>query len=263
MGEFEFDAATRLSAGAPAFTAEITDRWSGMAGVNGGFMLALTTRAMARVAPFPDPVVVSGFYLRPGSAGLAQVRTELIRAGRTTAFTQASLWRDGKETVRATAAFTDLDKTGDPAQPVFTGAAMPSLPPPADCYALTAGAVPGVSIADRMEYRAIEEPGWFRGRPTGIPSAEFYMRLRDGREPDLMSLPLFVDAAAPVVLEVAGLSTTVELTVHLRARPAPGWLTCRAVTRYVAGGYHEEDFEIWDAAGTLVAQSRQLALLLK
>jgi Acyl-CoA thioesterase C-terminal domain len=64
------------------------------------------------------------------------------------------------------------------------------------------------------------------------------------------------------VLEVGVLSTTVQLTVHLRARPAPGWLACRAATRFVAGGYNEEDFEIWDSAGALVAQSRQLALIL-
>ncbi len=33
-----------------------------------------------------------------------------------------------------------------------------------------------------------------------------------------------------------------------------------AFARFVGGGYHEEDFEIWDSAGALVAQSRQLAL---
>ena len=40
-----------------------------------------------------------------------------------------------------------------------------------------------------------------------------------------------------------------------------GWLACRVATRFVIGGYHEEDFEIWDSTGALVAQSRQLARL--
>ena len=56
-------------------------------------------------------------------------------------------------------------------------------------------------------------------------------------------------------------SVTLELTAHLRARPAAGWLACRMATRYVTNGYHEEDFEIWDSRGHLVAQARQLALL--
>ena len=88
------------------------------------------------------------------------------------------------------------------------------------------------------------------------------MRFADGREADLLSLPLLVDSTAPSVLELGAGSTTIQLTVHLRAHPAPGWLACRAVTRFVSGGYHEEDFEVWDAAGALVAQSRQLALIL-
>jgi hypothetical protein len=71
-----------------------------------------------------------------------------------------------------------------------------------------------------------------------------------------------VDAAPPVVLDFdVTESATVELTVQLRARPAPGWLACRVTTRAVLNGLHDEDFEIWDSTGTLVAQSRQLAVL--
>ncbi len=261
---FEFDADTRLAGDGPVFTAQITDRWCGMAGVNGGFMLALCTRALGRVLPFADPVVVSAFFLRPGSAGQAQVTTEVVRAGKTTAFGQASLWRDGKEIVRATAAYTDLAKAAERAAgrgaPAYTGSTPPSLPPPEQCAEMPS--MSGVTLTERLEYRPGAAPGWLTGQPSGDPAAEFWTRFRDGREPDLASLPLLVDAAAPVVLEVGALSTTIELTVHLRAHPASGWLACRALTRHVGGGYHEEDFEIWDCAGTLVAQSRQLALVL-
>lgn len=262
-GESEFDADTRLSGGGPGFEIGLGDRWSGLPGVNGGFLLAVCTRALARVLPFPDPVVVSGYYLRPGSPGPARVTTEVIRAGKTTAFGQASLWRDGKEVLRATAAFTDLAQVAARSPgPEFAAGAAPELPPPEQCAGLRQGPARGISIVDRFEYRAPVPPGWLRGRPSGDPRYEFWMRFRDRREPDLMSLPLFVDAAAPAVLELGAASTTVELTVHLRARPAPGWLACRTWTKYVTGGYHEEDFEVWDSAGTLVAQSRQLALLL-
>jgi hypothetical protein len=56
---------------------------------------------------------------------------------------------------------------------------------------------------------------------------------------------------------------TLELTVHVRAVPVDGPLRVRVRTQFVHGGLFEEDGEYWDAAGTLVAQSRQLALLPK
>lgn len=73
---------------------------------------------------------------------------------------------------------------------------------------------------------------------------------------------MLVDVMAPVLLELGLGSTTVQLTVHVRARPAAGWLACRAVTRTVAAGLHKEDVELWDSTGRLVAQSRQLGLVL-
>jgi acyl-CoA thioesterase len=263
VGEFEFDADTRLSGYGPEFETALPADWGGGPGVNGGFMLALCARALARVLPFPDPLVVSGFYLRPGSPGPARVSTEVIRAGKTTAFGEAGLWRDGKQVLRTTAAFTDLAQTAARSpERVFSASAAPCLPPPEECFGFDPGAVRGVSIAGHFDYRMAARPGWLSGQPTGDPRHEFWMRFRDGRPADLLALPLIVDAAAPAVLELGIASTTVELTVHLRARPAPGWLACRTWTSYVGGGYHEEDFEVWDSAGTLVAQSRQLALIL-
>ena len=55
VGESEFDADTRLAGDGPAFETVLPEDWGGGPGVNGGFMLALCTRALARVLPFPDP----------------------------------------------------------------------------------------------------------------------------------------------------------------------------------------------------------------
>jgi acyl-CoA thioesterase len=274
MADFAFDEDSRVIAAGPegAFTAALTGRWNGTAGaVNGGYMLAICTRALALGMPFPDPVVVSGFFLRPGTAGPAAVGTSVIRSGRSTAFGEAALTQDGKDVVRATAAFARLGGTGQDGTGqdgtgqdglVFLDGTPPALPPPAECVGVPVGVFGLASIAERIEFRSAELPGWFLGRPSGRPASEFWMRFADGREADLLSLPLLVDSTAPSVLELGAGSTTIQLTVHLRAHPAPGWLACRATTRFVSNGYHEEDFEVWDSAGTLVAQSRQLALIL-
>src|SRR6266516_2458554 len=279
MADFAFDEDSRVVAAGSegAFTAALTGRWNGTAGaVNGGYMLAICTRALALGMPFPDPVVVSGFFLRPGTAGPAAVGTSVIRSGRSTAFGEAALTQDGKDVVRATAAFARLGGTGQDSTGqhgtgqdgtgqdglVFLDGTPPALPPPAECVGVPVGVFGLASIAERIEFRSAELPGWFLGHPSGRPASEFWMRFADGREADLLSLPLLVDSTAPSVLELGAGSVTIQLTVHLRAHPAPGWLACRATTRFVSNGYDEEDFEVWDSAGTLVAQSRQLALIL-
>ena len=122
--------------------------------------------------------------------------------------------------------------------------------------------LPRPSLADRLEYRTAESPGWLRGEPSGDPSFEFWLRFKDGRRADPLALTFLVDSSPPAVLELGEFaSSTIELTVHVRARPATEWLACRQSTRYVVSAYHDEDVEIWDAEGTLVAQARQIALL--
>ncbi|WP_285568533.1 thioesterase family protein [Streptomyces sp. RTGN2] len=260
--EFLFDQDTRLDPeGEGAFSAQITDLWNTAAGSpNGGYLMALCVRALSNGPAHPDPLVASAFFLRPASPGAARIRTETVRAGRRTRTGEARMRQDGKEIVRVVATFADFDRTEgrtlclDP---------MPVLRPPEELIDPLAGFdLPGITVADRVEYRTGQPPGWLLGRPGGDPSMTFWMRFTDGREPDLLSLPFLADAACPVIMELGELpSATVELTLHLRARPAPGWLACRVNTRHVSGGFHEEDCDIWDSRGSLVAQSRQLAML--
>lgn len=162
--------------------------------------------------------------------------------------------------MRTTASYADLGRSQGMTS---LSNQMPDLPAPEDAVdPFEDFQLPGVTMTDQVEFRYAALPGWRQG-PSGDPSAEFWMRFTAGRGARARHLPMLVDAAAPVVLELAGAtsSTTLELTTHVRGRPAPGWLACRVTTRHVTGGYHEEDFEIWDSQGKLVAQARQLALV--
>ena len=86
-------------------------------------------------------------------------------------------------------------------------------------------------------------------------------RSRLAADLDVLALLFVVDALPPVTFDLGlpGWAPTVQLSVHVRARPAPGWAILRHATRNLAGGLFEEDCEVWDSSGRLVAQSRQLA----
>jgi acyl-CoA thioesterase len=260
--EHEFDIDTKVvRVAADEYTATLTDRWNALGGrPNGGYALATCIRALRESMPGLDPLAVSAFFLRPAAPGAATIRTELVRSGRRIATGEVKLFQDDREVMRAVASFTDLAQA---AGPTTHFEPPPVLPPVEEAIDLTGGAsIDGVTIINRFEYRVAAIPGWAQGKPTGEPRMTLWLRFKDGRDADPLALVGMVDAVWPAVMELGAMgSATIELSVHVRARPAPGWLACRVATRHVSGGYHEEDFEIWDSDGKLVAQSRQLALL--
>ena len=94
---------------------------------------------------------------------------------------------------------------------------------------------------------------------------EGWIRLRDGTAPTTAALVLFADAFPPAVHAVVarvGWVPTLELTVHVRRRPAAGWVQARLECDDVAGGWMIETGSLWDETGTLVARSRQLGLVM-
>jgi acyl-CoA thioesterase len=243
------------------FTGHVSPRWSGLAGNPlGGYVLMIALRALRQVMPLPDPLVVSAFFLEPVGPGPVEVRTNVLRAGRRTATGEVFLDQGGREAIRATVTFADIAAFTGPTRQL---ADPPALPPPDEAIDLYADVPPPppLTVAGQLAFRVARTPGWRTGTLSGEPAAEFWLRLADGEHDDPLILPFLVDAAPPAVLELgAAGTTTLQLTVHIHRRPAPGWLACRARTRFLTNGLHEEDFEVWDGAGNLIAQSRQLAL---
>jgi hypothetical protein len=109
-----------------------------------------------------------------------------------------------------------------------------------------------------------DDLGFAVGKPSGRALMRGYFAFADSRPIDTHAVLLAADAFAPPVfnlIEVPGWVPTVELTVHVRARPAPGPLACSFEARVVQGGMFEEDGVIFDERGVLVAQSRQIGLV--
>ena len=262
-----FDADTAvIDAGAGRYAATVSDRWSLVAGhANGGYGLAICLQALRAQAAYPDPIAVSATYLRRLEPGPAEVLVEPIRTGRRLSVAEGRLMQDGKEKLRVVANFADLEAASGRTD---LRNCAPALPPPEECVELASHVdMPALTLAERLEYRYPDLPGWRAGTPGARLEERFWMRLAADpqagpRDADTLALAVLVDMASPPVLDLGEFgSTTIELTVHVRGRPAPGWLACRASTRHIIDGYHDEDFEIWDSTGHLVAQSRQLALL--
>ncbi|MBO0511046.1 thioesterase family protein [Streptomyces beijiangensis] len=268
IGDSEFDRDTAVTLRAPGtYDAELSAGWTIIHAVNGGYLLAMLGRALGDALPHADPFTVSAHYLTASAPGPAVIRTELVRAGRTLSTGQASLFQyaeDGTEVerIRVLASYGDLDALTDD---VRTTAKPPVIPPIEYCFGPEDGPapIPGSSaITDRLRLKLDPATcGWAVGAPSGKGEMRGWFGLADGRDADPLSLLLAVDALPPTGFELGlkGWVPTVELTVHVRCRPAPGPLRVSITTRNLAGGFLEEDTEVWDTADRLVAQSRQLA----
>ena len=235
--------------------------------MNGGVMVATALRAVLDTSPRPYTVATSAHFLRVPRLEPAEVEVTWLKQGRTAATARATVVQDSLPVLEVTVTTGNLPP--DPAsngELSWTGE-PPRLSPIEECvnlghWAGTVGQDGTAGYAAQVDLRLDPATtGWRRGEPAGIPEMRGYFRLREDRDPDAYLLALAVDGLPPVVfgLGAAGWSPTVELTWHMRAVPAPGPLRVATRCRHVSGGWFDEEAEVWDAAGQLVAQSRQLA----
>jgi acyl-CoA thioesterase len=259
----EWDRQTAVTdRGDGVYGADLADGWRVGGGVNGGYLLATIGRALSEVTEKQDPLSVSAYYVGASTPGAAEIRTRLVRDGGSVATMAADLWQGEDHRIAVLASYGDLGALpGD----VRTTAAPMDLPPREQCVSNEHAPEHIRAIAPLMDrFEMLFDPaciGWATGEPSGAGELRAWFRLADERDPDTNSLLMVCDALPPVTFDLGmfGWAPTIELTVHVRAQPAPGWLQVRHATRNFAGGMFEEDCEVWDESGRLVAQSRQLA----
>ena len=270
-GRFARDSAiTRL--GADLYGAEVNPGWAVIDGAapNGGYLMAIAARAMADAAHRPDPLSVSAHFLAACQPGPVEIATSVHRRGGRHATVSATLSQAGVPMVAALGVFTDLVAASGPSRDVLT---PPPLAPMDQCVSTGAGT--GRSDPDsrpapppifrRFEHRMDPSTlGWVDGQPSGAGAMGGYLRLADAEELDPFGLLVVADCYPPALFNLGGLPAgwvpTVELTVQVRAVPSPGWLSAWFTTSAVTDGYLEEDGQVRDSSGRLVALSRQLAL---
>ena len=260
---FEDDTAVRAAEG--GWAADINPAWNVGNNPNGGYLLAIATKALIAATGRPDPVTVTAHYLSPPSAGPLFLRTDIVKPGRSFVTATAELIQGDRERVRVIGALGDLTERSGLTR---VSARPPDIPPPDECVDLLeltrqAGRL-APEVMNRFDIRLPPDSAW--GRPSEGDPFEItgWIRFRDGTEPTVVSAVAFADSFPPTLLGAvaAGWVPTIEMTVHVRGRPAPGWLLGTFRTRVLVDGMMEEDGELWDSEGRPVALSRQLAMVL-
>ncbi len=246
------------------FRARIDTGWWVMRGPNGGYVAALLERAAEKhvADPTRHPRSLTVHYLSPPTEGEAEISVTTERSGRTLSSLSIRMTQGDQVRAIGVACLAESRKGLE-----IDGMTMPSVPEAAS-LARGDSVMP---IHQRYDQRYIEN-----FHPDQDPSqvgVAAWIRLTEIQDLDYPLLAAYSDALRPSVFSMAatreeiGPVPTVDLTVHYRSDPAElelepdAFLLAVCRSRFARDGYVEEDGEIWSPCGTLLLQSRQLAVM--
>ena len=244
------------------YLGEVTDAWSIGGVANGGYSMAIATRALSDCLEHKDPLSITGHYLSRAEPGPVILKIEKLSEGRSITTAVVRFIQSGKERIRFTASFTDFLKSSGDTLYEREPLRFPSI---SECIKMPyiEGFTPILEKQIDRKFTPTSD-WWNEDRNRDRASLDAYYSWPAGEQIDLLSLVFFLDTMTPPVfnrLGARGWVPSIELTIHLRAKPVPGPVLMRGKTDFVTSGFLGEDDEIWDAGGNIVAEARQIAKL--
>jgi acyl-CoA thioesterase len=260
--KFEDQTAARLVE-AGLYETTISKDWWVVRGPHGGYLASILLRALIDTVDDADrsPRSFTVHYAAAPEEGPAQIRTEVVRSGRSLSTLSARLIQGDKTVAVALAAFSTAWSGFD-----YTDVTMPETLSPEEGFPIhEAEGIPPFLKNFSMLATMGDTP--FSGAEHAKLGGWF--RLAEPQIADPVVVATLMDAWPPVVFPVATeplVAPTVDLTIHFRS-PLP--IDGAAPDDYYLGvfwshlardGFFEEDGELWSKDGVLLAQCRQLAL---
>ncbi|ABW66106.1 thioesterase family protein [Desulfosudis oleivorans] len=241
------------------FSATVTPNWSVNRNPDGGYLMALMANGVLQHAEKQWITIFTANFVSRCVPGPVSLAVDLLGTSSRFERWQASLEQEGDTKVFALCTLTD-NAVEDPE--TRYEADPPVLASRQDC--LEFPAVPGYTIFEQMDVRL--DPactGWLTsGALTDRSEQKGWIRFKDDRPFDMLSLLLAADAFPPPVLASHGMTAwvpTLEMSVNIRQKPSSPWLRCVFRSRFIHNGIVEEDGQVWDENDRLVAVSRQVS----
>lgn len=246
------------------YTATIDRGWWIERGPNGGYLAAIVLRAVLAEAAAEDrrPRSMTLHYLRPPTEGPCEVEVVVERAGRGLTTLSARLRQGGRDCILALVAL-GVDRPG----PTLHDHPPPDVLSPDELPPRPDGQVVGPDIPFRHRFDLRPALGALPFSAATDALTGGWIRTAEDDPVDDVLVAAITDSWPPAVfskLELPVGVPTIELTIHFRNAPSrsPGWSLVRFRTLEASEGYLEESGEVWSADGRLLAESRQLAVLL-
>jgi acyl-CoA thioesterase len=258
------------------FTAEVSPDWRAGRGPHGGYLAAILLRALIEAVADPTrsggraPRSLTIHYARAPKPGPVSIHSVVERAGRSLSTLSARMEQDGSLVALALAAFSVPWSA-----PEIAELEMPAVAPPdprRESGKFLFKAAPPFTRHLVLQPRIGVVPFQGASEPMDVGA---WIGLAEPRPVDALTLAFLSDAmfSPPFIrMDQPATSPTIDLTIHFRTALAPAGSAgerdpdelcfARFRTGRVHEGFFEEDGAIWGADGSLLAQSRQLAILM-
>jgi len=274
MSRFESDTAVERRGGRAAgavagdvitYDGVIDPSWWVVMGPNGGYIAAIAARAVIDAAGGPGRRLhsLTVQYLRPPVEGPCTVEVRVERVGRGVSSVTFRMFQERGTVVTGVAALAVVRSSI-----TVRELSMPDAPLPADVVVppFPDGFTP-IPMSQHFDNVPVFGTMLGTGEASGVARTGGWLRLAEPTPVDEVVLVAFCDGWWPPIMELGFgpmAVPTVDLTVHVRALPEDrtDFVLGEFISPMAADGYVIEDARLWSRGGALLAESRQLAVLM-